>query len=462
MRRIVAITGVGAVTPLGQGMVPTWEALVAGRSALGKVTRLDTSGFPASLGAEIADLSAKDHMPKAYRKAIKVMARDTEIAVAAARLAADDAGLVTRFHAEAGQTTPTYAAGRLACQIGAGLIAADTAELAAAMATARDAGATAEQRERNNGFSLRAWGTEGGPEAGAGGGMNNLPPLWMLKYLPNMLACHVSIIHGCEGPSNTHTCGEASGLLSLGESARVIERDAADAAIAGGAESKLNLMGVLRLCAGGFLAHDAPGMAGPDVVRPFDSGATGTLVGEGGALLVLEHEAAARARGARVYATIAGFGAAQSPHSPMMAGADGGATAQAVSAAVRAAMRDAGVTHAEIDAVAPLGCGVRAFDTAEAAGLTIALGHRVETIPAITLSPNMGNLYAGHASVQVAAAAMALHRQQLPARVHAGSPEGLQAGASGARACELRHVLVTAVSIAGQCAAMVVRRANPA
>lgn len=457
MRRGVVITGIGAVTPLGAGIVPTWEGLVAGRSALGPITRLDASGFACRRGGEIADLAAKDHMPKAYRKAIKVMARDTEIAVVAARLAADDAGLVTRFHAEAGQSTPTYPGTRVGCQIGAALIAADTAELAGAMATAVDKNATPEQRANNGGFSLRAWGTEGGE-----GGMNNLPPLWMLKYLPNMLACHVTIIHGCEGPSNTHTCGEASGLLSIGEGARVIERGGADATLSGGADSRLNLMGLLRLSVARQLAHDADHLPGgkAGALRPFDPESTGTLIGEGGAILTLEGEDAAKARGARVYATIAGFGAAQSPHSPMLPGADGGATARALGSAVRSAMNDAGVTHAEIDAVAPMGCGVRAFDDAEAAGLTIALGHRVETIPAITLAPNMGNLYAGHASVQAAVAATALHRQQLPARVHAGTPVGLQAGASGARACELRHVLVTAVSIAGQCAAMVLRRAG--
>ncbi|GJQ30527.1 MAG: 3-oxoacyl-ACP synthase [Phycisphaerae bacterium] len=450
----MVITGIGAVTPLGTGMVPTWERLVAGRSALGPITALDPSGFPSRLGGQVGELPTKDHMPKAYRKAIKVMARDTEIAVVAARLAVDDARLSTRFHADTSQAAPTYPADRFACQIGAGLIAADTAELAAAMATAVDPAAPPQTRDRTGGFSLRAWGTEDG----GGGGMNNLPPLWMLKYLPNMLACHVSIIHGCEGPSNTHTCGEASGLLSLGESARVIERGNADAAIAGGAESKLNLTGLLRLCGAGHLAPTDGHSTGSDVIRPFDPASPGTLMSEGGALLVLEGQDAANARGARVYATLAGFGAAQSSSAALHRGSGTDASAKALASAIRSALRDAALTSADIDAVVPQGCGVPAFDRAEADALAEVFGLRLASLPAVTLTPFMGNLYAGHASVQAAVAAWCLHTQTLPARLHAGTPAKVRAEQVASAPASLRAVLVTCQSIAGQCAAMVVTR----
>ena len=201
-RRRVVITGLGPVSAFGVGMAPLWQALVEGRSALRAIERWDASGLPTSAAAEIpADLfDVKSFVPKSYRKATKVMARDIELAVGAAHEAVRDAGLVTKSHEgtpEGGP--PTLPPDRVGCHIGAGLIAADIDELTSALYTARDAAGQ---------FSFGLWGEQG---------MNNLTPLWLLKYLPNMLACHVTIIHGAEGPSNTITCGEASGLLSLGE-----------------------------------------------------------------------------------------------------------------------------------------------------------------------------------------------------------------------------------------------------
>ena len=226
MQRRVFITGVGAITGLGVGASALWEGLCAGKSGIGPVTRFDATGFRCRLASEVKNFSAKDFVPKSYRKAVKVMARVTELAVGAAKCAAEDAGLVTKASLEADASkTLTYPLDRIGCHIGAGLICAETAEISSAMVTAREPGASSELVEKTNGLTLKRWGAI--PPEG-GGGMDNLQPLWMLKYLPNMLACHVSIIHGTEGPSNTITCAEASGLLSIGESHRVIERGAAE------------------------------------------------------------------------------------------------------------------------------------------------------------------------------------------------------------------------------------------
>ena len=255
MTRKIVITGLGTVTGLGVGATALWEGLCAGRSAIAPLTRFDPSGFTCKVGSEVKDFSAREFVPKSYRKAVKVMVRDTELAVAAAKCAADDAGLVTR--AQAGESNSssvhvtTYAPERMGCHIGAGLICPETLEISAAMVTARPPNPSAAVMAKTNGLTLKAWGTVP-PEGGVG--MDNLPPLWMLKYLPNMLACHVTIIHGAEGPSNTITCAEASALLSIGESCRVIERGAADACFSGGAESKINLMGFARATLAGRLA----------------------------------------------------------------------------------------------------------------------------------------------------------------------------------------------------------------
>jgi len=289
MGRRVVITGLGTVCGLGVGAPALWEGLSQGRSALRRISTFDPSGFRCRIGSAAADFQgAKDFVPKSYRKAVKVMARDTELAVAAAKLAVDDARLATRGTLPEGSTDPsTYPSGRMGCNIGAGLIAAETDELTLAFATAQ-AGDPARPS-----LDLKAWGS--GP--GGKGAVNNLPPLWMLKYLPNMLACHVTIIHGAEGPSNTITCAEASGLLSIGESARVIERGAADMCFTGGADAKLNFMGIMRMELAGRLAATGDAATGESIARPFDPDSPGSLLGEGAGILILEVADAAAKRG---------------------------------------------------------------------------------------------------------------------------------------------------------------------
>src|SRR5690606_16422810 len=194
MRRRVVITGLGVVSPFGLGADALWEGLFSGASALRRIERFDPSGFPCRLAGEITGFSVRDLVPKSYRKAVKVMARDIELAVAAAKLAVDDGGLATKASLEiaGGDGAPTYAPGRGGCHRGAGLLATQAGELSQALATARDPSDPAR-------LNLHAWGE---------GAINNLQPLWMLKYLPNMLACHVTILHDARGPSNTITCAE--------------------------------------------------------------------------------------------------------------------------------------------------------------------------------------------------------------------------------------------------------------
>ncbi|MBC7834156.1 MAG: hypothetical protein H7Y88_03530 [Phycisphaerales bacterium] len=445
MPRRVLITGLGAVTGFGVGIVPLWGALLAGRSCLGRITRFDASGFRCGLGAEIPPgFSAKDFLPKYYRKAVKVMARDIEIAVAAAKVAVENAGLVTRMalpedeHALA--TGMTYRPERMGCQIGAGMIAAEMDELTAAFATARsdDGGAA------GGGVDLRLWGASG---------MDNLTPLWLLKYLPNMLACHVTIIHGAEGPSNTITCSEASGLLSLGESMRVIERGSADLCFSGGAESKINPMGVIRQDLAGRLAPSGDHTEGSSLVRPYDEGTQGTLLGEGGGILILEEAASASARGANAYAEVAGFGAGASLPWYGQNGPDEGYVG-----ALESALEDAGIRADQVDALAPLASGVREVDAAESGALRAVFGSRIGRIPMITLCGQVGNTMAGAGGLQAAVGAMCLREQLLPARLHAGTPGELNAGASPAMEKRMEHVLVCTGSLGGQNAAMVLRR----
>lgn len=452
MERRVVITGLGTVSGLGVGIGPLWEGLIAGRSGVRRISLFDPSGFPSRFGAEVPGFSgAKDYVPKSYRKAVKVMARDIELAVAAAKCAVEDAGLKTRGTLAEGSTeATTYPGARMGCHIGAGLIAAETDELSSALATAQ-----ARVGDRP-GLDLRAWGAaDGGASA-----MNNLPPLWLLKYLPNMLACHVTIIHGAEGPSNTITCAEASGLLSIGESVRVIQRDDADLCFTGGAEAPLHFMGLLRRDLAGRLAHSDDSADGASIVRPYDPDAPGGVLGEAGGILLVESMETAKARGAKAYAEIAGFGAAHSePPGDGWTGTDGGRDVdEGLQYAIENALDDADLKPDQIDAVVPHAAGVAAFDRGEAGALRAVFGPRLRDIPLVTLTPSLGETSASSGGLAVAVAAKCLSEQTLPARINAGRvPADLQAGPAASRKATLRHILVATGALGGQNAALVLR-----
>lgn len=434
------ITGLGPITALGVGIEPLWKGLCEGRSAIRRITWLDPSGFPCQVAGEIADelFDVKSIVPKSYRKATKVMARDIELAVGAAAAAIADAGLVTKAAGE--DATSTIPAARFGCHIGAGLIAADADELTSALVTSRNA---------EGGLDLKHWGATG---------MQNLTPLWLLKYLPNMLACHVTIIHDCEGPSNTITCAEASATLSMGESQRAIQRGAADACLTGGAECKLNTMGHLRQAFAKRLAT-TDGMENPaSTVRPFDRDATGSVLGEGGGLVVLEAEDCAKARNAaNIYCELAGFAATQS-FSADATGTEIDEQGESISDAIEMALAAAKMNAEDIDCIAPFGSGIAAVDRIESFAIRKVFGDRATRIPFITTIPNIGNTTAGSGAVAVSAGAMALKTQTLPARINTTNAiDGLMAAAAPSQSAKLRSALVISTGMGGQNAAVVLR-----
>jgi len=395
-RRRVVITGIGPITAFGLGIEPLWSALMEGRSAIRRISRFDASGFPCPYGAELLDelFNIRDVVPKSYRKATKVMARDIELAVGSADAAVRDAGLNTKGIDP--DQPPTIDPDRFGCHIGAGLIASDVNELTSALVTSSG-------REPGT-FDLKGWGERG---------MENLTPLWLLKYLPNMLSCHVTIIHDCRGPSNTITCAEASSALSLGESMRVIERGAADACLTGGAEFKLNPMALLRQ----HFAHRLAEAMGDDedpasVVKPFDPAARGSVLGEGGGILVVEAEEVASARGAAPYCTVAGFASSQSFCSDAE-GLDPDPRDESLRCAIENALDDAGVRSGAIDAIVPLGSGLPSSDATEAAAIRAVFGSRAAEIPLVTIVPNVGNCCAGAGAVALSVAARMLREQRV-------------------------------------------------
>ena len=434
MPRDVVITGAGAVHCFGVGAGVALDAIIEGRSGIGTIRAFDASGFAHPFGAELPDeLKIRDYIPKSYRKAAKVMARDTQIAVIAAKEAVTRAGLVT---AEEGapEDDRTYPSWRFGCQIGAGLIAAEVEELAPAF------GASTGE---DGAFSLASWGESG---------MNNLTPLWLLKYLPNMLACHVTILHEARGPSNTITNAQASGLLSLGETRTVIERDDADACMSGSGESKINPMGLERLRLAGLL--DAADTDDPaKVLRPYDPKARTSVVGEGGGILICEERESAKSRGAMVLADIAGFGGGHPP-----ARGDAEQRSVGLSNAIARAIADAGLTPDDIDVVVPEAAGAPDSDLLEAHAVRNVFGERLSTLPVFALTPALGHAQAGAGGLKAAVVATALHQQRFPAPLSEHTPASLLGMASTPDMPErVRHVLLCTGSIGGQNAALVLR-----
>ena len=434
--RPVALTGLGVVTAAGIGVEQFWQAALDGESKIRRISLFDPAGFRSQVAGEVDDFSARKFVPKNYRKAVKVMARDIEIAVAAADLAFRDSGLVTKG---IDPDNINIDSKRLGCNIGAGLMCSNLDELASAVTTALVDGK----------FDLKKWGESG---------INNLTPLWLLKYLPNMLSCHVTIIHGAEGPSNAITCGAASGHLAMGESARLIARGDSDAVIAGGAESKLNPMGFLRqelLLRTCISRNDDPAQAS----RPFDAAHDGVVVGEGGGLIIMEDIDHATGRGANIYAEMVGFGAACDP-----AGIDvTKPNAGSLDLAVSRALADAGITADQVDMIAAHGTGSPGEDDCEAAAWAKALGDAIDTIPSVATTGLVGSMFAGAGGVSAALAAMALQKQTVPPTTNFQTPAKhcrLQLS-NQPRKAELNYVLTGAFSVGGQSAACVLKRHNP-
>ena len=434
MRR-VAVTGIGIISPLGIGSKQHWESLLAGRVGVARISMFDAGGFPCQIAGQIPPYKIGDYVPRAYRKATKVMARDIELAIVAADDAFKDAGLQSLAYTE----KPNFDGARFGCNIGAGLINTELNELTAAMTTARSVS------ERNR-LDLRKWGKDG---------MTQLTPLWLLKYLPNMLACHVTIIHQLKGPSNTITCADASSHLAIGEAFRTIQRGNADLAICGGAESKVTEMGMVRH---GLLKrlnetyNDCPAQA----VRPFDAEAAGTVLAEGGGLLILEEFEAALARGAKIYAELVGFAASQDTYKIT----EPDPTGRSYARAIASALRDGGLTADDVSLLIPNGLGIPAHDRAELAGLKSVFGNRISEVPMSLTKAQTGSLAAG-SGVEAGTAALAINAGKIPPSVNTVKPlDSTRLNVSPETRDTKIDVCVSSVySLGGQNAALVFKRA---
>jgi len=431
----VVITGVGAVSPLGLNTDALWEGLSQGRCAIQRIKAFDPVGFPCQLAGEVPDYRLRDFIPKSSRKSAKLMSRDIELAVIAAQGAFNSAGLKTKaFDPDKVTINPT----RFAINLGAGLISCDLVELAPAVGASVKDGT----------FNLKAWGQTG---------IEQVTPLWLLKYLPNMLACHISIIHDLQGPSNTITCAEASGHLSIIEATQVIQRAQADMALAGGAEAKVNPIVMARQCLV-KRATSEHNHAPQTACRPFDAQATGAVFGEGAGLVVLEHGDIAQARQAPVLAAIAGFGQSNSINPAYERIEPDG---KGIQIAIEKALSNADISPADLDLVIPHGTGIPADDQAESHALSAALGDCATRVPIWPTKSMLSNTGAASAALDLIAAVYAMKNSLIPAARNCEQrTKGCQLNIPQAPVPgPIRYALTCSYTYGGQTAALVLK--NP-
>jgi 3-oxoacyl-[acyl-carrier-protein] synthase II len=418
-RRRVVVTGIGLLTPLGLNREKVWQEVCAGRSGIRPIQSFDASSLPTRIGGEILGFDAREYVPKEQRKALKAMARSIQLAVAAAQLALGDGQV------RPGQLDPT----RFGVEFGSGLIASELDELAPAALVSANC--------QPGLVDLQKWGEEG---------LNYIPPLWMLKYLPNMLACHVSILHNAQGPNNTITQSDVSALLALGEAYRILQRDQADFFLVGGAESKLNPLSLVRQCLFSKLSrrNEAPEQA----CRPFDRLRDGAVLGEGAGVLCVEDLEHARRRGATIYAEIVGFGAAF----------DRGRSGRGLARAIRAALAEAGIGPRDLDHVNAHGLSSPDVDVWEARGLQEAL--EGTPVPVWAVKSYFGNLGAGSGTSELALSLLACRQGQLPAtrNYEEPDPDCPVAVTRQLRPVSKPYFLKVNLTEMGQCAAVVCRR----
>lgn len=430
----VVITGVGAVSPLGNSSGHLWEGLCAGRCGIERIRAFEPSGFTCQIAGEVKEFNIRDYIPKSFRKSTKLMSRDIELSIAAAKEAFADARIVTKAD-EGGQVN--LDSQRTAIVLGAGLISCDLVELGPAIAASVTDGR----------FDIHKWGRDG---------LELVTPLWLLKYLPNMLACHIGIIHDIQGPSNTITCAEASGLLAISEARDIIARGDSDIALAGAAEAKVNPIVMIRqmlLNRATSEYNDKP----HEACRPFDANAKGSVFGEGAGMLVLENMEKAKGRGAKIYAEIVGAGESSNlnaAYEHLEAGGKG------MQLAVEQALREAGIRPQELDLVIPHGTGIPQDDLAESKALEIVLGDTVKGVPVLPTKSMVSNTGAASGAIDVIAAVCAMRDGKIPAARNCKKKASACNLNINLKAVEkdIHYVLCCSYTYGGQTAAIILSR----
>ncbi|NUO64942.1 MAG: beta-ketoacyl-ACP synthase II [Gemmatimonadaceae bacterium] len=409
-RRRVAITGIGAVTPIGTGERGLWSGLRAGKSAVGTLTRFDPSIFRSHNAAEIPDFVPGDHMEA---KRAKRLDRFGQLAVATSRLALEDAGIAVERE--------------------------DRERVGAMMGTALGGIAYAEEQLGN---FLQ-------------GGLRAVDPLLALSVFGGAASCNVAIEFGVQGVNSTNAMSCASGTIAIGDGFRAVRDGYADVMIAGGSEAPL-----APLCYGAFALIRAMSTRNDDpsrASRPFDRDRDGFVMGEAAAVLVLEEWDRAVARGAKIYAEVLGYGTSNDAHHMTAPRPDGSQAAKAM----ERALADANVAPHEIAYVNAHGSSTPLNDPTETIAIKRVFGDHAAKLQLSGTKGYYGHALGASGAVETAICAQAIAEEWLPPTVNLEAPDDacdLDYIRGEGRAARVEHVLTNSFGFGGINASLVLRR----
>jgi 3-oxoacyl-[acyl-carrier-protein] synthase II len=429
MRR-VAVTGLGVVAPNGIGKDDFWAACINGRSGVRAITAFDASTYPIKIAGEVRGFDPTPFIPDSMRKSLKVMGRAARFGVGAAGLALRDSGLSME------NENPE----RVGVVVGTGIVPIEIPEIMPMLQRVVEADGTFDLNNLDQ--------------------SNTTPlfPLWLLKYLPNMVSAHISMMFNAQGPNSTVTTACVAGTQAIGEGFRLVARGDADVVIAGGADSRLDPLLLMAYTALNTLSRctDRPP---EEVSRPFDRTRDGFVLGEGSGMLVLEDYDRARRRGAKVYAEVLGFGSSFDAYSIIKPDPDGRGAARAI----KCAMDEARVDPSEIGYINAHGTSTRLNDQMETVAIKKVFGdHRARTIPISSIKSMIGHSIAASGAVEAVALAMALSEEVVPPTINLRNPDpncDLDCVPLTARDHAPKMALSTSFGFGGQNGALVMRAA---
>jgi 3-oxoacyl-[acyl-carrier-protein] synthase II len=373
-RRRVVITGLGCISPLGNTVESTWANLLAGQSGVGLITHFDASTFSCKIAAEVKGFDVETVMSA---KEARTMDTFIHYGIAAAAQAVADAGLPT------GEALNDELATRIACVIGSGI------------------GGLPLIESMHTDYLQR--------------GARRISPFFVPSTIVNMIAGHVSIRFGFKGPNLAIVTACTTGLHSIGQGARMIEYGDADVVVAGGSEATVSALGV-----GGFAAMRALSTRNDDPAtasRPWDKDRDGFVLGEGAGVMVLEEYEHAKARGARIYAELSGFG---------MSADAGHMTAPNMDGPRRAmlnALNNAGVNADQVDYVNAHGTSTPLGDLNETNAIKAALGEHANKTVVNSTKSMTGHLLGGAGGLESVVTVLALYHQKSPPTINLHNPD---------------------------------------
>jgi 3-oxoacyl-[acyl-carrier-protein] synthase II len=366
-RRRVVITGLGCVAPVGNTVSTAWDALIAGQSGIATITKFDASPFSTHFAGEVKGFNVEDYMPG---KEARHMDTFIHYGMAAGIQAMQDSGLeVTETNAE-----------RIGVIVGSGIGGLPMIEETHAELTNR--------------------------------GPRRISPFFVPASIINMISGHLSIKYGLKGPNLAIVTACTTGLHCIGAAGRLIEYGDADIMIAGGAESTISPLGL-----GGFASARALSSRNDDPAtasRPWDKDRDGFVLGEGAGVMVLEEYEHAKARGAKIYAELLGFGMSADAHHMTAPLEDGdGARRCMVSA-----MKNAGINADQVDYVNAHGTSTPLGDVAETVAIKRALGDHAKKIVVNSTKSMTGHLLGGAGGLEAVFTALAVHKQLSPPTIN--------------------------------------------